>query len=81
MLARDISFLLAAILAVAFLGSLVAYKREDVSWLTFFLAGPMTVINPSRYFRSQTSRVPPTLFALAMLMFCVAWFASWYVDN
>ena len=78
---RGVTFLIAVILWLAFLVSLFVYKRGDVSWLRFFIAGPMTVFSPSRYLRADKFRVPPILFCIAILMSVVAWFASWLADN
>jgi hypothetical protein len=81
MIVRDVAFALAVVLAVVFEVSLFAYKRADVSWSSFLIAGPLTVLKPSRYLRADRARIPPTLFVLAMLMGGVAWIASWAVDN
>lgn len=81
MLVRDVAFLIATVLALSFLVSLFVYKRTDVSWPTFLIAGPMTILNPSRYLRADRARVPPILFFLTMLTFVIVWVASWIVDN
>jgi len=76
-----VTFFIAVILWIAFLISLFVYKRGDVSWPRFLMAGPLTVLSPSRYLRADKMRVPPILFCLAMLMSVAAWFASWVADN
>jgi hypothetical protein len=80
-LVRNVAFLLAVISAITFLVSLFIYKKKDVSWLRFFIAGPKTMLAPSHYLRVDRSHVPPRLFALTMLMFVIVWFASWVTDN
>jgi hypothetical protein len=78
---RDISFILALLLACGCLVSLFVYKRPDVSWLSFFSAGPMTIISPSRYLLASKAKIPPMLFALSMLLFVIVWLASWIAEN
>jgi hypothetical protein len=78
---RNTAFVTATISALAFFVSLFAYKRADVSWLSFLGAGPMTVLRPSRYLRANRSSVPPLLLSIAMLLFAIAWVTSWFVDN
>lgn len=78
---RDVGLLIALILALAFLVSLFVYKRTDVSWFRFLIAGPMTVLSPSRYLRPERAMIPPLLFVLTMLLFAVVWFASWFIEN
>lgn len=80
-LIRNVSFAIAIMLAVFFLVSLFTCKRDDVSWPSFLLAGPIVLIMPSRYLRAGRLHVPITLFGATMLLFAVVWFASWYVDN
>ena len=80
-LVRDIGFVLMMLCAVSALVSIILYKRPDVAWSALFLAGPMTIVKPSRYLRSDRARVPAALFSAALLLLVAVWIASWAIDN
>jgi hypothetical protein len=76
-----VAFFLAMACAFASLVTSLLYKRSDVSWMTFLLAGPKTIFEPSKYLRSDRLRVPVALFAAGMCLLAIAWLTSWIADN
>jgi hypothetical protein len=68
-------------LNVLMLVSVIALKRKDVSWLDFFLAGPMVLVKPSEFFKPGRASIPRTLFTLGMICMLIAWVLSWAAGN
>jgi hypothetical protein len=78
---RNVAFALCVLAGAGCFVSLFLCRRSDVTLARFLAAGPLVLLRPSLYLRVDRYKLPPTLFALAMLLFPIAWFAGWSVEN
>lgn len=83
MLAAGVNVLGIALFActIAFVVSVIALKRKDVSWRELLAAGPLAVIlRPREYFIEGRHKIPTRLYWTAMLfgvaLFAVGWLAA-----
>lgn len=72
----------AGIVLMAAWGILSAvWKRVDVSWSEFMVAGPLVLFLPRKFTQPNRVAYMRALTILAILVFVAAWGTSWYFDN